>query len=232
MENNYCIYKHTTPEEKVYIGQTNNPKRRWRNGEGYKISSPNFYKAIQKYGWENIQHEILISNLTKEEADQKEIELIALYNARDKDKGYNISPGGIGGNQKPTVQVNMYSLEGIFIQSFDSAASAARAVKTNRTNIIACCNKRAKSAAGYRWSYIQEKLDWDFINNNARSKNNGNSVPIKITDLETKETKIFSSRQSAINYYNFSKGGFMYCLNNKKTSFPKIYLKKYLLEEV
>lgn len=35
--NNYCVYKHTSPSGKVYIGITNQkPTRRWREGEGYR----------------------------------------------------------------------------------------------------------------------------------------------------------------------------------------------------
>lgn len=34
---NYCVYKHTTPSKKVYIGMTGqDPEKRWRNGSGYK----------------------------------------------------------------------------------------------------------------------------------------------------------------------------------------------------
>ena len=42
----------------------------------------------------NIKHEILFTGLTKEEAEQKEIELIALYYSNDSAFGYNISNGG------------------------------------------------------------------------------------------------------------------------------------------
>ena len=89
----YCVYKHTFPNEKVYIGITSiNPLKRWKNGEGYRTQL--VYRPIQKYGWDNIKHEILFENLTKEEACQKEIELIAEYDSTDPLKGYNQSPGG------------------------------------------------------------------------------------------------------------------------------------------
>ena len=65
----YKLYKHTTPNNKVYIGITHqNVKKRWQNGKGY-ISNKYFYKAIQKYSWENIRHEIILYNLTKEQAE-------------------------------------------------------------------------------------------------------------------------------------------------------------------
>lgn len=92
-EKGYCVYKHTTPNGKVYIGQTcKKPNERWSNGYGYRNQM--FYKAIEKYGWDNIIHEIICNNLTKEEADQKEIELISYYDSTNPDKGYNIALGG------------------------------------------------------------------------------------------------------------------------------------------
>lgn len=95
-ENNYCVYKHTSPSNKVYIGITSQkPERRWENGFGYK-DQKYFYRAIQKYGWENIEHEILFENLTKEEACEKEIELIAFYKSNDRKFGYNRTLGGDG----------------------------------------------------------------------------------------------------------------------------------------
>lgn len=89
----YCVYKHAFPNEKVYIGITSmNPLKRWKNGEGYRTQL--IYRPILKYGWDNIKHEILFEGLTKEEACQKEIELIALYKSNQREFGYNQSPGG------------------------------------------------------------------------------------------------------------------------------------------
>lgn len=90
----YCVYKHTFPNEKVYIGITSlNPLKRWGpNGNGYRGQV--VFNAILKYGWDNIKHEILYSELTKEEAEQKEIELIAEYKSNQREFGYNIENGG------------------------------------------------------------------------------------------------------------------------------------------
>lgn len=63
------------------------------NGKGYKHSS-HFYNAIQKYGWDNFDHEIIAEGLSKEEAQQMEIYYINKFNTQDKEYGYNISRGG------------------------------------------------------------------------------------------------------------------------------------------
>ena len=69
----YTVYKHTCPNGKVYIGITKQkPERRWGiNGRGYK-ENEYFYRAIQKYGWQNIKHEIIAEGLTEEE-DRKSV---------------------------------------------------------------------------------------------------------------------------------------------------------------
>ncbi len=94
----YYVYKHTAPSGKSYIGITsNNPLYRWQNGLGY-TGQPKFYKAIKKYGWDNISHEILEEGLTKEQACEKEIAYIKQYDSFNN--GYNASAGGEWNNLK------------------------------------------------------------------------------------------------------------------------------------
>ena len=93
MNENYTVYMHRFPNGKVYIGMTSKkPEDRWRNGLGYQTQ--NVYKAILKYGWENIKHIILFSGLSKKNAEEKEIELISVYQSADPKHGYNIELGG------------------------------------------------------------------------------------------------------------------------------------------
>ena len=102
---NYCVYIHTSPSGKKYVGQTGvEPEKRWRNGgKGYlakkngKYVQPIFAYAIIKYGWDNFEHEIIASNLTKEEADNFEKLLIEKLNTRDSERGYNLREGGSNG---------------------------------------------------------------------------------------------------------------------------------------
>lgn len=93
----YSVYIHTTPNKKYYVGITSLlPKHRWcKTGKGYK-RHPYFYNAIKKYGWNNIDHEIIASNLTHDEACSFEKLLITKLNSNDRLYGYNISEGGEG----------------------------------------------------------------------------------------------------------------------------------------
>lgn len=91
----YKVYKHTNKiNGKVYVGITSmDVKRRWENGNGYS-KQPLFWRAIQKYGWDSFSHEILYDGLSKQEAEEKEIELIAACKSTDRKYGYNIQNGG------------------------------------------------------------------------------------------------------------------------------------------
>lgn len=97
MKKDYCVYCHTNNiNGKRYIGITcQKPEQRWRNGKGY-INNDYFYRAIQKYGWHNFSHNILYMNLSKEDAEKIEVELIAEYGTVNPDHGYNIEKGGNG----------------------------------------------------------------------------------------------------------------------------------------
>lgn len=91
---------HIFPNGKKYIGITcKKPNKRWENGAGYREGSP-MRNAVNKYGWENIEHVILFEGLTQEEACQKEIEMIAKYKTNihkyGDTYGYNMTDGGEG----------------------------------------------------------------------------------------------------------------------------------------
>lgn len=105
----WCVYIHTSPSNKYYVGITSQKLNdRWRNGKGYK-SNDYFTKAINKYGWDNIRHEVVASELTEEEAKNLEIELITKLQSNDRKHGYNITAGGDG-----TVGVSHYGEDNPF----------------------------------------------------------------------------------------------------------------------
>lgn len=179
------IYKHTNLiNGKSYIGQTSavNPSSRWANGKGYSKRNPVFYNAIQKYGWQNFSHEILVDNvLTLEEANKLEIEFIAKYHTYIKDVnccGYNTTLGGSGRphvQSKETKQKISNALKGrtltedhlqkinktlkrkeiICIETgttYESISEAARQTGISRENIKSAVNSLRCSAGGYHWA--------------------------------------------------------------------------------
>lgn len=96
---NYTVYMHVNKSNnKKYVGITSQrPKQRWRNnGEGYKKQI--FWRAIEKYGWSNIDHIIVAQGLDEETAKWLETQMIAVHDTTNPDRGYNVTLGGEGYN--------------------------------------------------------------------------------------------------------------------------------------
>lgn len=125
----YTVYQHKNKiNGKIYIGITmQKPEQRWGfNGINYK-SSPHFYSAIQKYGWDNFEHNILFQNLTKEEACKKEQELIAKFNSMDRKFGYNSTSGG-----------------DVFVMNEETKQKISQSMMGNKNNLGHSCSEEKK----------------------------------------------------------------------------------------
>lgn len=180
-ERNYCVYMHTNKVNgKKYIGITgqNPPEKRWgANGRKYK-DNDHWVSAIRQYGWDNFYHDILFAGLTKKEAEQKEVELIAHYDSTNREFGYNIQNGGhsVGVFTDETKKkmseshknidmpwtksaIWQYSLDGEFIEEFESIAAVIRKYGFRSSSSISkCCNGLLKKAYGYIWRYAGDPL--------------------------------------------------------------------------
>lgn len=91
----YCVYCHTTPSNRRYVGISCDPHKRWRHGRGYEKNYL-FANAINKYGWDNIKHEILYEGLSLEDAKKMEKTIIKEWNLTDHRYGMNLTAGGDG----------------------------------------------------------------------------------------------------------------------------------------
>lgn len=111
---NYKVYLHIFPNNKKYVGITKQEvNKRWSNGKHYKNQMVG--NAIKKYGWDNIEHKIVATNLNKQDACKLEQELIKKYKSNQKEYGYNLSIGGDVGkastymNQEAIYFINQYN---------------------------------------------------------------------------------------------------------------------------
>ena len=177
------IYKYTSPSGKCYIGQTVNETRRKYghrnnafNGNHKDYDKP-FYRAIRKYGWDSFEYEILntasadTEKALTDKLDALEIYYIGLYDSYNN--GYNSTIGGhsLRGKNHPSYGtklnevhkaklkasrariVSQYSLDGNYIDTYDSAAQASEVTGADSSRIIAVCRGKQKSAGGYQWRY-------------------------------------------------------------------------------
>ena len=88
---------------KVYIGQSKNIINRLKTGHLIINNevNPHLKKAFVKYGYNNFSFEILKETY---DLDYWEIFLIQIYHSTNDKYGYNILPGGEGGNSEVTKQ--------------------------------------------------------------------------------------------------------------------------------
>lgn len=166
-----CVYRHTSPSGKVYIGITRNqPEIRWRSGRGYYRNSY-FYRAIKKYGWDNFEHEILIDGLTDDEALQEEKRLISLHRSNEPEYGYNLlwGPYDLENRKKSYTPErradarsrwsgadNPNARAVICLETLTVYATSVDAQKeTGASKITACCKRAYKhrTSGGYHWAY-------------------------------------------------------------------------------
>lgn len=157
---------------KKYIGTTSQSvSKRWCSGANYR-NQP-FGKEIEKYGWDNFEHFVLIDNLDECTAFEVEKELIKKYRTNDKQYGYNISSGGKGCALSPTSEtrkklsdankgknaktVYQYSLDGKFIKEWNSTPEIKEILGFKKWGILSCCSGKQNKAYGYIW--LHEKND-------------------------------------------------------------------------
>lgn len=148
------IYKYTSPSGKSYIGRTIQTlrERAKESGKGYR-QCPVFYKAIQKYGYENMTVEIL-AEVEIEDLPEEEANWISFYNTLVPN-GYNI-----GSELGPaTKEVHQYDAKtGDYIASFSSLTEAARENGLKTIHYISKCRRgKQKTSHGFIWK--KEKFD-------------------------------------------------------------------------
>lgn len=152
MENIYKVYCYTFPNGKKYIGQTKRSIKERAGANGYYYQdSPLLYNAIQKYGWDNIQKDILEDNLTLDEANNQEKYYIKLYQTTDKNFGYNLSTGGDGNCKSDYGWVHQLWLQGKTVGEIENIAGYSKNVVDNALNSygINGSTRIARSAGQY-----------------------------------------------------------------------------------
>lgn len=152
MEKTFCIYKHTCPNGKVYIGQTcQEPNKRFgKDGSRYKGCTL-FYNAIQKYGWDNIRHEILYTGLSLDEANQIESEMILLHRSNDRKYGYNLQSGGLNGVPGAETRIKMSAWQQGKVLSEETRRKISEA-SIGRKDTLETRIKKSKSHMGKKLS--------------------------------------------------------------------------------
>ena len=168
----YKVYRHISPSGRVYVGITKlSLSFRWNQGRGYKRCKL-FYRAIQKYGWDNFIHEVVLDKITKSEAIYTEKYLIRWYKMHNI--SYNITDGGestIGFHmpedakkkiskfvsefhKKPVLQ---YNISGEFIREYPSALEASKFLGFGKTSVSNCASGRRRENILHGYIFVYKE---------------------------------------------------------------------------
>ena len=193
----YYIYIHTLKSDnRKYIGITSQkPENRWKNGKGYK-GSTHIHNAIQKYGWDAFEHDIVFSTTDRNEAYAKEEELISKYNTTDEQYGFNLQSGGLTPEQsRESIEKSASKRKG---KSFSpEAVFNIREAARKRDNSVFAHPRSEETKRKISESHMGIKCSEKA---KQRSKEEF-SIPVLCVELN----KTFSSMKEAAEYFGLSK---------------------------
>ena len=233
MQNNYIVYEHKNKNNnKRYIGITSQTaKQRWRRGSSYSKKTK-IYKAIQKYGWDSFEHNILYKNLSKKDAEEKEIELIKTYNTTNDKFGYNIQNGGSSNGKftQETKEKISKAKKGIKVsketrQKMSDSKKSKLHWNYGKKTSLETIEKMKKSHLGQSaWNKGKKRKEWLSAENERKLKEKqreaiiGNKYSCKpIICIET--NKIYEGVLDAYNKTNINASNIsMVCKNRRKTA--------------
>lgn len=212
--NKLVIYKLEFSNNKIYIGQTKNLKKRLYSYISKNVTKGHLVKkAILKHGLNNVNLEILEVCNNYSELDELEIYYISLYNSCNILKGYNLALGG--NSNKPSsqtlikkikssrkVKVGQYNLNGDLLKIFNSVKEASRILNIPDTDIHRACKSK-----GTRIGYLFSKTLYDKIDPLHYKKYNGkwNLKKFKVINIITNEIILIEGLNNVSNYLNCSR---------------------------
>lgn len=221
------IYKITNLiNNKIYIGQVYNKSIKARFirhcDSANKTSKSYLARAIYKYGKENFKVEQIEECYSISELNEREKYWIAYYNSTNGEIGYNLTPGGEGGN---TYLCKSEKEMSIIKHKISNANKGKNNANSNQLKI-----KSIKTGKEYHFDTLTELLkffnltgkgimskarhtdntlfreEWlvafedDEYQNYSMPNRHSRGTKVKLTNLETNEELIFGSRNALYKY--------------------------------
>ena len=172
----FYLYRITNiVDGKVYIGQTVNPKTRWKDHK-YSKKKNYLYNAIEKHNIQNFVFEIIAQckniNDNYDNINESEIECIAQYDSCNRNIGYNIDHGGQNSLKTEETKEKMSkSLLGKNLGKIPSEETKKKISKAllGRTLSEEVKNKMSKSKLG-RYKGIEHSMYGKMVSEETKSK--------------------------------------------------------------
>ncbi len=179
------IYKITSPSDKIYIGQTINPKRRrYEYKCNNKISQKIINRSISKYGWENHKFEIIEElDLNHDILNERETFWIKKFDSFNN--GMNLTEGGgskkVSEETKKKCSENTLTKLSIIIDNieYESIQMASLKLNIHRETI-----RRRLSSKGFP-NYIYLKYPKNFKEKPAKGTHKKKRIIINGTEYES-----------------------------------------------
>ena len=179
------------------------------NGRGYNTQY--FARAINKYGWDNIEHIVIYDDLTEDEAKELEQYMIQWYDTANPNYGYNISLGGEGGNASEETKRKISEAHKGKILSEETKRKISEYMKGKR---------KGKDNHNYG-KHLSEETKRK-ISEAHKGKNTGKDNCQAKSVICITTNKVFDTITDGANYYNICKSNITNCCNGKKKSAGKL----------
>lgn len=216
---------------KIYVGLAKNLKRRLDNHKYNLLKNTHFneylQKSFNKYGENNFVFEVL-EIYPVDLLCAMEHYWCTILNTHNEKYGYNISPTNPNNlhpkhnfitlnkmSKTKNKEVHMFDMNGNYLESFKNAEFAKNYLNVKcKDRINACCNNKAFSSYGYRFSY---KRDGELLPINNRYKYHKKIV--YQYDKQINFIKKWDSVADAAKHYNTLDNNIMsVCKNKTKTA--------------
>lgn len=203
--NTWTIYMYQFPNGKKYIGKTMRTMSRRQGGSrfcGYEKCTL-VYRAMQKYGFENIKQIILFKGKMKdEEASRLEQSCILLfktnvYRFNTPEYGYNLTDGGEGQNGRKLV--------GFELERSLKQLDEYRDVWRGSHHTEESKHKMSIAKKGKKRGSMSEETKRKISVANSRpsaKKSQVKKKPVLVKNPHTGETMRFDSGEQAAKYFN------------------------------
>ncbi|MGB2525666.1 NUMOD1 domain-containing DNA-binding protein [Flagellimonas sp. SN16] len=190
------IYLLKYPDGKVYVGQTSNPQDRFRQHKNCSKNHPEYLTSlIEKFGWDNIEKEIVCSVALNEIASVVENAVINHYSPNSVNISGFDHPFQRTTPHPLSEEVVQLTKNGKYLNTFKSSSAAAESVNGTQGNISSVINGYKNSAYGFLWV---KKLDYDLgYVPKYTSRSETQKKEVVQLDLDGNEIKWFPSIKEA-----------------------------------
>lgn len=220
----YYVYQHVRLDTNTifYIGiGKKNPARTLGHNTEFsrayeRAKRSDFWKSIASKT--DIRIDILFQSDDLYFIKQKEIDLIKIYGRKCCDKdgilvNFDVGGGLNTGPKTRGITIYQLNLDNTLVRTWSKSKDVTNATGWLKSNIVACCRGRQRTAYGYKWSYTAEPYKFTTC---ARKRNSNHGVGILAIDRRTLSNMEFRTTEECAKYFGLHRATIDRYLNRGK----------------